>query len=144
MLQSAIVCLDGSEISASLLKIGRSPVQVSPKTNFSIMIKLPVKSTRRVKPHQIRHLNSRPLAGVSTVAYLGFQKGSKFSLATNAYTKGARTSFPSFFQCQQKFFVQGEALPNPPKYATGYQTTMYFNCVLQLYLEGLEGQNSRS
>ena len=38
-------CLDGAEVSASGLKIGRSPVQISPKTNFSIMIKLPVKST---------------------------------------------------------------------------------------------------
>ena len=37
--------LDGAEVSASGLKIGRSPVQISPKTNFSIMIKLPVKST---------------------------------------------------------------------------------------------------
>ena len=29
--------------SASGLKIGRTPVQISPKTNFSIMIKLTVK-----------------------------------------------------------------------------------------------------
>ena len=39
--------LDGAEVSASGLKIGRSPVQISPKTNFSIMIKLPVKSTEK-------------------------------------------------------------------------------------------------
>ena len=37
-------CLDGAEVSASGLKIG-SPVQISPKTNFSIMPKLPAKST---------------------------------------------------------------------------------------------------
>ena len=37
--------LDGAEFSASGLKIGRFPVQISPKTNFSIMTKLPVKST---------------------------------------------------------------------------------------------------
>ena len=42
---SFLACLDGAEVSASGLKIGRSPVQISPKTNFSIMIKLPVKST---------------------------------------------------------------------------------------------------
>ena len=40
-----LACHDGAEVSASGLKIGRSPVQISPKTNFSIMIKLPVKST---------------------------------------------------------------------------------------------------
>ena len=40
------VCFDGAEVSASRLKIGRFLVQVSPKINFSIMIKLPVKSTR--------------------------------------------------------------------------------------------------
>ena len=38
-------CLDGAEVSASGLKIRRSQIQISPKTNFSIMIKLPVKST---------------------------------------------------------------------------------------------------
>ena len=32
-------CLDGAGVSASGLKIGRYPVQISPKTNFSIMIK---------------------------------------------------------------------------------------------------------
>ena len=37
---SYLACLDGAEISASGLKIGRSPVQISPKTNFSIMIKV--------------------------------------------------------------------------------------------------------
>ena len=40
-----IACLVGAEVSASGLKIGRSPVQVSPQTNFSIKIKLPVKTT---------------------------------------------------------------------------------------------------
>ena len=41
-----LACLDGAEISVSGLKIGRSPVQILPKTNFSIIIKLlPVKST---------------------------------------------------------------------------------------------------
>ena len=40
-----IACLDDAEVSTSGLKIGRSPVQISPKTNFSIMIKLPVNST---------------------------------------------------------------------------------------------------
>ena len=44
-LRSSLACLDGAEVSASGLKIGRSPVQISPKTNFSIMTKLPVKST---------------------------------------------------------------------------------------------------
>ena len=44
-------CLDGAEVSASRLKFGRSPFHVSPKTNFSIMIKLPIKSTGEVKPH---------------------------------------------------------------------------------------------
>ena len=38
-------CHEGAEVSASGLKIGRFPVQISPKTNFSIMSKLPVKST---------------------------------------------------------------------------------------------------
>ena len=42
---ASINCLDGAEVSASGLKIRRSPVQISPKTNFSIMIKSPVKST---------------------------------------------------------------------------------------------------
>ena len=37
--------LDGTEVSASGLKIRRSPVQVPPKTNFSILIKVSVKST---------------------------------------------------------------------------------------------------
>ena len=40
-------CLDGAEDSASGLKIRRSLVQISPKTNFSIMIKLPVESTEK-------------------------------------------------------------------------------------------------
>ena len=43
-LRTARPCIDGTEVSASGLKIGRSPVQISPKTNFSIMTKLPVKS----------------------------------------------------------------------------------------------------
>ena len=38
-------CHDGAGVSASGLTIGRSPVQISPKTNVSNMIKLPVKST---------------------------------------------------------------------------------------------------
>ena len=38
-------CLDGAEVSASRFKIGRSPVQISPKTKFSSMIKLSVKPT---------------------------------------------------------------------------------------------------
>ena len=42
---SFIACLDGAEVTMSRPKIGRSPVQVLPKTNFSIVIKLPVKST---------------------------------------------------------------------------------------------------
>ena len=42
---TSLSCLDGAEVSASGLKIERSSVQISPKTNFSIMIKLPVKST---------------------------------------------------------------------------------------------------
>ena len=40
-----VACLDGAEVSTSGLKIGRSPVQIPPKSNFSIKIKLPVKST---------------------------------------------------------------------------------------------------
>ena len=40
---TTMVRVNGRESKA--LKIGRSPVQISPKTNFSIMIKLPVKST---------------------------------------------------------------------------------------------------
>ena len=38
-----VACHDGAEVSALGVKIGRSPVQISPKTNFSILIKLPVK-----------------------------------------------------------------------------------------------------
>ena len=38
---------DGAEVIASGLEIGRSHVQISPKTNISIMIKLPVKLTRK-------------------------------------------------------------------------------------------------
>ena len=37
--------LDGAEVSHVGLRIGRSPVPVPPKTNFSIMFTLPVKST---------------------------------------------------------------------------------------------------
>ena len=40
-------CLDDAEVSALGLKIGRSPVQISPKPNFSIMTQLPVKSTEK-------------------------------------------------------------------------------------------------
>ena len=41
-----LVCHDGAEVSASGLKIGRSRFKSrSPKTNFSIMTKLPVEST---------------------------------------------------------------------------------------------------
>ena len=40
-----IACLDDAQVSASGLEIVRSPVQIPPKTNFPIMIKLPVKST---------------------------------------------------------------------------------------------------
>ena len=43
---SHAVCLDGAEVSALGLKIGRSSVQIPSKTDFSIMIKLPVKSTQ--------------------------------------------------------------------------------------------------
>ena len=41
----SLACLDGTEVSTSGLMIGRSPAQIPPNTNFSIMIKLPVKST---------------------------------------------------------------------------------------------------
>ena len=44
-LASSGACHDGAEVSASGLKIVRSPVRISPKTNFSMLIKLPVKST---------------------------------------------------------------------------------------------------
>ena len=44
---------DPSRVNVSKLKIWRSQVQVPPMTNFSIMIKLLVKSTRGVEPHQI-------------------------------------------------------------------------------------------
>ena len=40
-------CHDGAEVSVSGLQIGKSSVQISPKTNFSIMIKLPVKSIEK-------------------------------------------------------------------------------------------------
>ena len=43
--QKQILPISISGDYASGLKIGRSSVQISPKTNFSIMIKLPVKST---------------------------------------------------------------------------------------------------
>ena len=43
--QPKMVRLDGAEVSASGLQIGTFPVQVKAKTNFSIMIKLPVEST---------------------------------------------------------------------------------------------------
>ena len=33
--KEVLACHDGAEVSASGLKIGRSPVQISPKTNFS-------------------------------------------------------------------------------------------------------------
>ena len=57
-------CHDGAEVSASGLKIGRSPVQISPKTNFSIMIKFYQLNSWEVKPRRIRPWNSWLLAGI--------------------------------------------------------------------------------
>ena len=51
----------------------------------------------------------------TAVAYLGFHKGgAKFSLATSAYTKGAKPGFPKFFLCQQIFFCQRGAMAQWP------------------------------
>ena len=52
------------------------------------------------------------------VAYLGFQKGGKFLLATSAHTKGAKPSFPIFSYGEKKIFAKGGNGPMPPKYAT--------------------------
>ena len=60
---------------------------------------------------------------VQPVAYLGFHKEGKFSLATSAHTisKKGQTKFPNFFQCQKKIFGQRGAWPNSsPKYATEF------------------------
>jgi hypothetical protein len=60
---------------------------------------------------------------VQPVAYLGFHKEGKFSLATSAHTisKKGQTKFPNFFQCQKIFFGQRGAWPNSsPKYATEF------------------------
>ena len=59
----------------------------------------------------------------TSVAYLGFQKGGKFSLATNAHTKGGQTKFSNFFQCQRKIFLaKGGMAQWPPKYASAQHT----------------------
>ena len=48
------------------------------------------------------------------VAYLGFQKGAKFSLATSAHTKG-ETNFSNFFPMSKKLFLaKGGHGPIPP------------------------------
>ena len=40
--------------------------------------------------------------GMGSVAYLGFHKGAKFSLATNAYIMGGQTMFSNFFPMELK------------------------------------------
>ena len=37
--------MENKEQKVQLLKVGRSPVQVLPKSDFSILLKLPVEST---------------------------------------------------------------------------------------------------
>ena len=68
-----LACHDGAEVSASGLKIGRSPVQISPKTNFSTMIKLPVKSTGKYKAASDSTLKQLTTCGASnTCTFLLF------------------------------------------------------------------------
>ena len=62
---------------------------------------------------------------VQPVAYLGFHKEGKFSLATIVLTqflKRGKASFPNFFQCKKKFGQRGGhgPIPPPPKYATEF------------------------
>ena len=53
------------------------------------------------------------------MAYLGFHKEAKFSLATSDYTKGAKPGFPIFPYGGNFFFCQWKAMAQwPPKYAT--------------------------
>ena len=51
-----------------------------------------------------------------TVAYLGFHKGSKFSLAVSAYTKGrgGQTRFSYFFLWRKNFFLPKGAMTQFP------------------------------
>ena len=62
------------------------------------------------------------------VAYLGFQNGAKFLMATNADTEGAKPSFSIFLRVKTIFCQWGHG-PIPPRYAT------VINC-LQYLLHG--------
>ena len=57
------------------------------------------------------HYQFHPISGVFRIS----KRGAKFSLATSAYTKGAKTMFSNFFSYDKNFFFFQRALP---KYAT--------------------------
>ena len=68
------------------------------------------------------------------MAYLGyFKKRAKFSLATSAYTNGAKPYFP-IFPMVKIVFVKGYALmpppPPPPQYATELNTALHDSIVM--------------
>ena len=66
-------CHDGTEVRASGLKIGRSPVQISPKTNFPIMIKLPELNQLGSKAASDSTLKQMTTCGVSNTCTLLFR-----------------------------------------------------------------------
>ena len=66
------------------------------------------------------HVSPHP----DTVAYFGFYKlEGKFSLATNAFTEGAKLCFQTFTMAKTDFVARGHC-PMPTRYATAQQ---YFN-----------------
>ena len=73
-----------------------------------------------MQPHSKNDSNyNNATSSTQAVAYLGFQKRAKFSLATSAHTKEGANQVFLFFNVKKKLAKGDGPMPTPPKYASG-------------------------